>query len=145
MGVQPLPTQDDNPVSIPANRAVVSIIIGFFKTLGLQYSLNYITVFCMEAIYRLNTKDLGIGFVNSIQAAYPGKTVEITVREESDCYSDDPSDRRSGFDETEYLNSTPANREHLDRAQKNIAEGKIISFNSIVEVEQAVKEQAAKR
>ena len=94
----------------------------------------------MEAIYRLNTKDLGIGFVNSIQAAYPGKTVEITVREESDCDSDDPD-----FDETEYLLSTPANRDHLLKAIKNVEEGKLISFNTIEEMEQALKERKAKR
>ena len=85
----------------------------------------------MESIYRLNTKDLGIGFVNSIQAAYPGKTVEITVREED-----------SDFDETEYLNSTLANREHLDTAMK---EEKLISFNTFEEMEQALKERKAKR
>ena len=96
----------------------------------------------MEAIYRLNTKDLGIGFVHSLQAAYPGQMVEITVREESSdqrsgCKSDEP-----GFDETDYLNSTAANREHLDRAMK---EEKLISFNTIEEMEQALKERAAKR
>ncbi|MCL1855997.1 MAG: hypothetical protein FWF86_09715 [Clostridia bacterium] len=87
----------------------------------------------MEAIYRLNTNDLGIGFVNSLQAAYPGKTIKITVREE-----DDPD-----FDETEYLNRSPANREHLDKAMKNVAEGKLISFNTIEEARQCAEKWAA--
>ena len=89
----------------------------------------------MEAVYRLNTKDLGIGFVNSLQAAYPDQSIEITVRSQVD----------DEMDETEYLNSTAANREHLARAMQNVAEGKLISFNTIEEVMQAVKERAAKR
>ena len=89
----------------------------------------------MEAIYRLNTKDLGIGFVNSLQAAYLGKRFEITVREESDCDSDDLD-----FDETEYLNSTFANRERMERILKEDNEGKLISFNTLEEAITAVKE-----
>ena len=94
----------------------------------------------MEAIYRLNTKDMGIGFVNSVKVAYPDQDIEITVREQSDIKSAD-----SGFDETEYLLRSPANREHLLNAIKDVAEGKnIITFESAEQAIQCAREQAAK-
>ena len=88
----------------------------------------------METIYRLNTKDLGIGFVNSVKVAYPDQSIEITVREEED----------PDFDETEYLLSSPANREHLDKSMKELAEGKVISFENVEQAMQAARERSAK-
>jgi hypothetical protein len=85
----------------------------------------------MEAIYRLNTRDMGIGFVNSVQAAYPDRDIEIVVRE-----SDDPD-----FDETEYL-MRPPNGEHLLKA---IKEEKIITFESVEEASKCAEEWAAKQ
>ena len=88
----------------------------------------------MEAIYRLNTRDMGIGFVNSVQAAYPDRDIEIVVRE-----SDDPD-----FDETEYL-MKPPNGEHLLKAIKNVEEGKVITFASVEEARKCAEEWAAKQ
>ena len=80
----------------------------------------------MEAIYRLNSSELGIEFVNSVKVAYPGQSIEITVREQ---------------DETEYLLSSPANREHLLNA---IKEEKLITFDTPEQAIQCAKERAAK-
>ena len=94
----------------------------------------------MEAVYRLNTKDMGIGFVNSVKVAYPDQDIEILVREQSDVKS-----ANYEFDETEYLLRSPANREHLYKAIENVKEGKnIITFETAEEAIQCAKEQAAK-
>jgi len=75
----------------------------------------------MEAVFRLNTKELGSGFIDTIKNAYPDQNIEITVREQ---------------DETEYLLASPANRERLETAIKNAEQGKaIISFETL---EQAI-------
>ena len=87
----------------------------------------------MEAIYRLNSKDLGAEFVNSVKVAYPDQSIEITIRRQ-----DDPS-----FDETEYLLSNPANRAHLFGSIKNIEEGKVISFDSLEQARQCAEKWAA--
>ena len=87
----------------------------------------------MEAIYRLNSKDLGIEFVNSVKVAYPDQSIEITVREQND----------SEFDETEYLNSSPANRAHLDKAIKEVEEGRIISFDTVEQARECAEKWAA--
>ena len=99
------------------------------------------TLLGMEAIYRLNTRDMGIGFVNSVQAAYPDQDIEILVREQADTKPDD-----SVLDETEYLMSSPANRKRLDEAIKNIEEGKnIISFANLDEAQKCAEEWAARQ
>ena len=82
----------------------------------------------MEALYRLNTRELGIDFLNSIKNAYPDQNIEITVREQ---------------DETEYLMSSPANQEYLLKAIKNTEKDKIISFNTPEQAIQCAKERAA--
>ena len=82
----------------------------------------------MEAIYRLNTREMGIDFVNSIKTAYPDQNVEIMVREQ---------------DETEYLMSSPANREHLLKSIKEVEEGKIITFNTLEEARKCAEKWAA--
>ena len=89
----------------------------------------------METTYRLNSKELGIEFVNSVKVSYPDRSIEITIREQED----------SEFDETEYLNSSPANRKHLDKAIKEVEDGKIISFETIEQARQCAEEWAAKQ
>jgi hypothetical protein len=69
----------------------------------------------METTYRLNTRELGSSFINSLKHAYPDQNVEILVREQ---------------DETEYLLSSPANREHLEKSSQEVERGKIISFTA---------------
>ena len=79
---------------------------------------------------------MGIGFVNSLQAAYPDQDIEITVREQ-----DDPD-----WDETEYLMRSPANREHLLKAIKNVEEGKnLITFESAEAARKCAEDWAAKQ
>ena len=75
---------------------------------------------------------MGISFVNSLKVAYPDQDIEITVREQ-----DDPD-----FDETEYLLSTPANREHLLKA---IKEEKLITFETLEQARLCAEEWAAKQ
>ena len=82
----------------------------------------------MEAIYRLNTREMGIDFVNSIKTAYPDQNVEIMVREQ---------------DETEYLMSSPANREHLNKSMQEVEEGHIITFKTVEEARQNAEKWAA--
>ena len=87
----------------------------------------------MITTYKLNTSELESTFIDSIRTAYPNRDVEIQVREE------EPE-----FDETEYLNSNPSNRAHLDKAMKEIENGHIISFDTPEQAIQCAKERAAK-
>ena len=82
----------------------------------------------MEMIYRLNTSELGSGFINSLRNAYPDQNIEILVREQN---------------ETEYLCSSPANREHLEKALENVKQGKVITFESLEQAIQRAEELAA--
>jgi antitoxin YefM len=84
----------------------------------------------MEAVFRLNTSELGVSFINSIKDAYPDRDIEITVREQ---------------DETEYLLSSPANREHLEKAIEDVKQGKTITFETIEQAIQCAEEQKAAR
>ena len=79
----------------------------------------------MEMIYRLNTSELGSGFINSLKDAYPDQDIEILVREQ---------------DETEYLLSTPSNRKRMERILKESAEGKCITFETLEQAIQAAKQ-----
>ena len=79
----------------------------------------------MEAIYRLNSSELGIEFVNAVKTAYPDQSIEITVR---------------GQDETEYLLSSPANREHLLNA---INEEEVITFETVEQARESARKWAA--
>ena len=83
----------------------------------------------MVTTYKLNTRELERTFIDSIRTTYPDQVVEIQVREQ---------------DETEYLLSTPANREHLEKAIKNIEQGKITSFETLEQAVQSVQEHNAK-
>jgi antitoxin YefM len=82
----------------------------------------------MEAVFRLNTRELGNSFITSLRDAYPDQNIEITVREQ---------------DETEYLCSSPANRERLETAIENVKQGKIITFETLEQAIQCAEERTA--
>jgi hypothetical protein len=65
----------------------------------------------MVSTYKLNTRELAPNFIVALQTAYPNKDVEIVVQEVQD-------------DETSYLLSDPANKEHLLQAIDDIQNGK---------------------
>jgi len=82
----------------------------------------------MEAVFRLNTRELEASFITSLRDAYPDQNIEITVREQ---------------DETEYLCSSPANRERLETAVENVKQGKnIIKFDTLEQAVQTAQERA---
>jgi antitoxin YefM len=60
----------------------------------------------MQSTYRIHADELTDDFVQAIKVAYRDREIEIII-------SDD-------VDETDYLMSTPANRDHLLRAIENI-------------------------
>ncbi len=68
----------------------------------------------MTTTYHLNVNELSVEVINSIKAAFKDKVVDITVSE--------------AMDETEYLLSSPANRESLERSIQDLKEGKGITF-----------------
>jgi hypothetical protein len=82
----------------------------------------------MEAVFRLNTRELENSFITSLRNAYPDQNIEITVREQ---------------DETEYLCSSPANRLRLETAIENVKQGKIVSFETFEEAITCANEKAA--
>ena len=79
----------------------------------------------MVTTYKLNTRDLEATFIESIRSTYPDKVVEIQVREQ---------------DETEFLLSTPANRAHMEKVLKETEEGKLVTFSTLEQAKQAVKQ-----
>ena len=68
----------------------------------------------MTATYTLPAEEITADILQSIKEAFKGKTVDIVVSET--------------MDETEYLLSSPANRESLMRSIKELEEGKGITF-----------------
>ena len=62
----------------------------------------------------MDVNELTIEVINSIKAAFKNKTINITVSE--------------AMDETEYLLSSPANRESLERSIRQAEEGKVVVF-----------------
>jgi len=72
----------------------------------------------MEAIFRLNTRELGSSFINSLKDAYPDQNIEITVREQ---------------DETDYLLGSPANREILEKSIQDAEQGRNTCYFDTVE------------
>ena len=76
----------------------------------------------MVTTYRLNTRELGDNLINSLREAYPDQDIEIFVQEQ---------------DETEYLCSSPINRERLEKAVENVKQGKnLVTFENL---EQAIQ------
>jgi antitoxin YefM len=70
----------------------------------------------MQSTYRVRADELTDDFVQALKIAYKDKEIEIIV---SDV-----------VDETDYLLSTEANREHLLDAIKNIESGEnLVSFS----------------
>ena len=83
----------------------------------------------MVTTYQLNTRELGNSFINSLREAYPDQNIEIMVCEQ---------------DVTEYLLSSPANREHLEKAIENVKQGKnLINFDSLEQAIQHAEKLAA--
>jgi hypothetical protein len=72
----------------------------------------------METIYRLNTRELANTFIDSLRSTYPNQDVEIMVRER---------------DETEYLLSSPANREHLLKSVEDLKQERNIRYFDTLE------------
>ena len=70
--------------------------------------------------------ELENSFIDTIRTTYPNQVVEIEIREP---------------DETEFLMSSPVMREKLDRAIKNVNEGKnLISFATLEDAMKTVEE-----
>jgi antitoxin YefM len=63
----------------------------------------------MQTIYKLNSNELDETLLDSIRAKYPDKEIEIIVTEQ---------------DETEYLLSSPKNRDDLLRAIVDVEAGR---------------------
>ena len=102
---------------------------------GLALPMLYFLIFAiiiagMEAVFRLNTRELENSFITSLKNAYPDRDIEITVREQ---------------EETEYLCSSPANREHLEAAIESVKQGKIISFDTLESAIQSAEGQTGLR
>ena len=64
----------------------------------------------MYTVYKLNTKELDMRFIQALKAMFVDKDIEIAVCEAE----------VSEEDETAYLLSSPANREHLLKAIENV-------------------------
>jgi antitoxin YefM len=60
----------------------------------------------MQSTYRVRADELTIDFVQALKITYKDREIEIIVSDE--------------VDETDYLFSSPANREHLLRAIENV-------------------------
>ena len=70
--------------------------------------------------------ELKDSFIDTIRTTYPNQVVEIEIREQ---------------DETEFLMSSPAMREKLDRAIKNVNErNNLISFATLEDAVKAAEE-----
>src|SRR5438105_1805070 len=63
----------------------------------------------MSTTFRLNADELKPSFIEDIKALFAHKNIAVTVYEE---------------DETDYLSSTRANREHLDSVIADVRAGK---------------------
>jgi hypothetical protein len=68
----------------------------------------------MEAIYKLNEKEIDPNLMDTIKKLFRGKEITITIT-------------TTEVDETDYLTKNPANTEHL---LKNIAAEPTISFTA---------------
>jgi len=69
----------------------------------------------METTYRLNAKELSVELIQSIQAAFKDKNIEITVTDQ--------------VDETDYLLSKEANKKHIYKSIEELEQGKGIPMS----------------
>lgn len=69
----------------------------------------------MQSTFSLNCDELNLNFLNSLKTMFLGRNIEISVRDVDD--------------ETEYLLSTEANREHLLRSISQIETGAVHSID----------------
>ena len=92
---------------------------------SLQISSVFDMVYCMVTTYKLNTRELENTILDSIKTSYPDQVVEIQVR---------------GQDETEYLLSTPANRERMEKILIESENGELINFESLEQAVQIAKQ-----
>jgi hypothetical protein len=68
----------------------------------------------MTTTYRLHVNELTADLVQSIQAAFKGKIVEITVSDT--------------LDETDYLLANEANRKNLEKSMQQAEAGELVTF-----------------
>ena len=78
----------------------------------------------MDVTYRLKPEELNDDFFRTIKKMFLGKEVAITVEEVPD--------------ETEYLLSNEANREHLTQAVEDMKHGRNVHTMSIEEMESMI-------
>ena len=78
----------------------------------------------MEVTYRLKPEELNDSFFTMLKKAFLGKEVSITVEEVPD--------------ETEYLLSNEANREHLLQAVEDMKQGRNVHTMSLEEMESMI-------
>jgi antitoxin YefM len=64
----------------------------------------------MYTVYKINANELDSRFIEALKAMFPNKDIEIAVCEATAIEKD----------ETEYLLSSAANREHLLKAIENV-------------------------
>lgn len=69
----------------------------------------------METTYRLNSRELSVELIQSIQAAFKDKNIEITVTDQ--------------VDESDYLLSSDANKNHLYKSIEELEQGKGIPMS----------------
>ena len=75
--------------------------------------------------------ELENSFIDAIKTTYPNQVIEIEIREP---------------DETEFLMSNPVMRSKLDRAIKNVNEGKnLVSFATLEDAMKAAEEHNRKQ
>ena len=78
----------------------------------------------MDVTYRLKPEELNDDFLKALKQMFLGKEVSITVEEIPD--------------ETEYLLSNKANREHLLQAVEDMKDGRNVHIMSIEEMESMI-------
>jgi len=65
----------------------------------------------MQAIYHTSLDELTIGFIENIKKQFRNAKVDIVIRD---------------MDETDYLNSSKKNKEHLEKAIEEVESSRLI-------------------
>jgi hypothetical protein len=73
----------------------------------------------MYTLYKINSDELNENFIAAIKAQFPHQTIEISISEI----------QQAEQDETAYLLSNPANKQHLLTAISNVENGHLIDFD----------------